>query len=60
MSCARARAVLDGRAAVAEGDVRAVASDVLRHRLGLRFEAEAQGLDADKIILQAIAHTKVE
>jgi MoxR-like ATPase len=60
MSCARARAVLDGRAAVAADDVRAVAGDVLRHRLGLRFEAEAQGLDADKIILQAIAHTKVE
>jgi MoxR-like ATPase len=60
MSCARARAVLDGRAAVAAADVDAVAGDVLRHRLGLRFEAEAQGLDADKIILQALAHTKVE
>jgi len=37
-----------------------VAPSVLRHRIGLRFEAEAQGLDADKIVAQAIAATSAE
>jgi MoxR-like ATPase len=60
MACGRARATLDGRPAVAVTDVTAVAKDVLRHRIGLRFEAEAQGLDADKIIAQAITGTSVE
>jgi MoxR-like ATPase len=60
MACGRARATLEGRTAVAVADVTAVAPDVLRHRIGLRFEAEAQGLDADKIIAQAITSTRVE
>jgi MoxR-like ATPase len=60
MACGRARALLDGRAAVAIADVTAAAPAVLRHRLGLRFEAEAQGLDADKIVAQAIAATPAE
>jgi len=60
MACGRARAVLQGRPAVAASDLDAVAKSVLRHRIGLRFEAEAQGLDADKIIAQAIADTAVE
>ena len=33
---------------------------VLRHRLGLRFEAEAQGIDADKVVAQSIQATPVE
>jgi MoxR-like ATPase len=60
MACARAFALLDGRAAVAVSDITASASSVLRHRIGLRFEAEAQGLDADKIVAQAVAATPVE
>src|SRR6185369_5649060 len=60
MACGRARAVLEGRPAVAVADIRAVALDVLRHRIGLRFEAEAQGLDTDKIVAQAISATTVE
>ncbi len=60
MACGRARALLDGRAAVAVADVIRAAPSVLRHRIGLRFEAEAQGLDADKIVSQAIAATPVE
>jgi MoxR-like ATPase len=60
MACGRARALVDGRAAVAIADVKAVAPAVLRHRIGLRFEAEAQGLDAEKIVAQAIASTPVE
>ncbi|APR75380.1 Methanol dehydrogenase regulator [Minicystis rosea] len=60
MGCGRAKALLDGRAALAIDDVKAVAPSVLRHRIGLRFEAEAQGLDADKIVAQAITSTTAE
>ena len=60
MACGRARALLEGRVAVAVADIKAAALDVLRHRIGLRFEAEAQGLDTDKIIAQAISATSVE
>jgi MoxR-like ATPase len=60
MACARARALLDGRPAVAASDLVTAAPAVLRHRIGLRFEAEAQGLSADKIVASAIAATPVE
>ncbi|MBI2895298.1 MAG: MoxR family ATPase [Deltaproteobacteria bacterium] len=60
MACGRVKALLDGRAAVAIEDVRRVAPDVLRHRVVLGFEAEAQGLDADEIVAQAVASTPVE
>jgi MoxR-like ATPase len=60
MACARARALLDGRPAVGAADVVTAAPAVLRHRIGLRFEAEAQGLSADKIVASAIQATPVE
>jgi MoxR-like ATPase len=60
MACGRARALLDGRAAVAASDVTAAAPDVLRHRVGLRFEAEAQGVGADQLIAQIVTETSVE
>ncbi len=60
MACGRARALLEGRAAVAVADVTKIAPDVLRHRIGLRFEAEALGLDAEKIVAAAIESTPVE
>src|SRR2546426_7810959 len=44
---AKARALLDGRPAAAPDDIRAVALPVLRHRLVLNFQAEADGIDAD-------------
>ncbi|MEQ1634446.1 MAG: MoxR family ATPase, partial [Planctomycetota bacterium] len=46
----RARAFLDGRGYVTPKDVKRVAMDVLRHRVVTTFEAEAQGLDADRIV----------
>ncbi len=49
-SCARAHAWLDGRDYVSPGDVQAIVYDVLRHRLLLSFEAEADGVTADMII----------
>ena len=48
--CARAHAWLEQRDFVTPDDVQAVAHDCLRHRLILSYEAEADGLDADKAI----------
>lgn len=48
--CARAHAWLNARDYVSPDDVRAVAHDVLRHRLILSFEAEANGVNADQVI----------
>ena len=47
---ARAHAWLAGRDYVTPEDVHAVAQDVLRHRVVLTFEAEADGVDADSLI----------
>jgi MoxR-like ATPase len=47
---AKARALLDGRSVAAPGDVRAVALPVLRHRVLLNFQAEADGVDADEVV----------
>jgi len=52
---AKARALLDGRPAAAPDDVRAVALPVLRHRLVLNFQAEADGIDADHVVGQLLA-----
>ncbi len=48
--CSRALAWLNGRDFVTPDDVRAVAHDVLRHRLILSFEAEAGGVTANQVI----------
>ncbi len=47
---ARAHAWLAGRDFVGPEDIQAVAPDVLRHRLVLSFEAEADGVDSNTII----------
>ena len=46
----KARALLEGRSVVAVDDVRAVALPVLRHRILLNFQAEADGVDADRVV----------
>lgn len=48
--CARAHAWLAGRDFVSPEDIQAVLPDVLRHRLILSFEAEAAGIDQDRVI----------
>ncbi len=48
--CARAHAWLANRDFVSPDDVQAVAADVLRHRLILSFEAEANGVSTDRVI----------
>jgi MoxR-like ATPase len=47
---AKARALVDGRSVAALDDVRAVALPVLRQRILLNFQAEADGIDADQIV----------
>lgn len=47
---ARSYAFLRGRGYVVPEDVRAVAHDVMRHRIGLTYEAEANNISADEII----------
>jgi MoxR-like ATPase len=47
---ARAHALLAGRSHVAIEDIRAVAPSALRHRLGLTFEADAEGTTADRVV----------
>ncbi len=52
--CARAHAWLSGRDFVTPEDVRRVAGDVLRHRLILSFEAEADGVDGDRFVVELL------
>jgi MoxR-like ATPase len=55
---AKAHAFLDGRGYVTPDDVKAVAKDVMRHRVIITYEAEAEGLASDDIIdrvLQGVA-----
>jgi len=51
---AKALALLEHRSVVALEDVRAVALPVLRHRILVNFEAEADGVDADSIVSQLL------
>lgn len=48
--CGRAHAWLAGRDYVDPEDVRAIAPDVLRHRLGLTFEAQGEGVAPDRVV----------
>ena len=54
----KARAVLHGRPAVSLDDIRAVAAPVLRHRLLVNFQAEAEGLDAETIVGRLLDHVR--
>ncbi len=54
---AKARALLQGRYAVDLGDVVALAPAVLRHRLVMSFEAEAEGVRPDSLINKLIETT---
>ena len=51
---ARAHAYLRGRAYVVPEDVRALAPDVLRHRIVLTFEDEAEDLTTDDVVARVI------
>src|SRR5437868_2222595 len=56
---ARAHAFLRHRGFVTPEDVKAVAYDVLRHRVSLRYEAEAENLTSEKIIQKILEKIEV-
>lgn len=51
---ARAIAFLEGRSFVVPEDVQAIARDVLRHRLVLTFQAEAEQIDSEAILTRLL------
>ena len=57
--CARAHAWLGGRDYVAPHDIQAIAHDVLRHRVLLSFDAEADGIDADRVVEALLSRVAV-
>jgi MoxR-like ATPase len=56
---ARAHAFLRDRAYVTPEDVRALAPDVLRHRIVLTFEAEAEDVTTDDVVTRVLAAVRV-
>jgi MoxR-like ATPase len=56
---ARGNAFLAGRGYVTPQDVKTIAPDVLRHRVLLTFEAEAEGLGSEDIVVRVLNHLKV-
>ncbi len=56
---ARAQAFLNRRGFVVPEDVRAVAKPVLRHRLGLTYEAEAENVSAEQIVDRLVDRVEV-
>ncbi|MDR2543630.1 MAG: MoxR family ATPase [Treponema sp.] len=57
--CSRILAMFEGRSFVTPEDVKTAAFPVLRHRIVLSYEAEAEGLDADTVIARILNHVPV-
>ena len=56
---ARSYAFIKRRGYVIPEDVRAVAHDVLRHRIGLTYEAEAMNMTSDEIVSKILNSVEV-
>ena len=56
---AKAQAFLAGRAYVTPQDVKSIGLDVLRHRVGVSYEAEAESITSEKIVEQIFAGLRV-
>ena len=56
---AKAQAYLNKRGFVVPDDVISISKDVLRHRIGLTYEAEAEGLNTENIIDEVLKQVKV-
>jgi MoxR-like ATPase len=56
---AKSHAVIEGRDYVTPGDVKAVAEDVLSHRVILAPEARTAGIDAADSIREALERTAI-
>jgi len=57
--CCRIYAMFEGRQFVSPEDVKMTALPVLRHRIVLSYEAEAEGMDADTVIARILNHVPV-
>ncbi len=57
--CAKIKALFDGREFVMPEDVKAVAHDVLRHRIVLNYEAESDGVTSENIIGSILNYVQV-
>lgn len=57
--CARAHAWLHGRDYVTPEDIHAIAADVLRHRVLLSYQAEAEGVTPDQFIAELLRYIAV-
>jgi MoxR-like ATPase len=57
--CARAYAWLQGRDQVLPDDVKAIAHPVLRHRITLSYEANADGVSANTVLDELLRHVAV-
>lgn len=55
----KAMAYLNKRGYVLPEDVRSIAADVLRHRIGLTYEAEAENISIEEVIRQVLNAVKV-
>ena len=58
-ACARAHAYLRGRGYVVPEDVKAIAPDVLRHRILTSYEAEAEEVTPDDIVRRVLKAVRV-
>ena len=56
---ARAHAFIRRRGYVTPEDVKAVGADVLRHRIAISYEAEAEEVDSDEIVRRLFDHVEV-
>ena len=56
---AKAQAFLRRRGYVIPEDIRTVTAEVLRHRLGLTYEAEAESVTADDLVTRLIDRIEV-
>jgi MoxR-like ATPase len=56
---AKAHALMSGRTYISPHDVKTIAHDVLRHRVLVSFEAEAQGKTADHVVEQILENVAV-
>jgi MoxR-like ATPase len=59
ISSARAHAFLQGRGFVTPEDIKQIAPDVLRHRVIVTYEAEAENISSDHIVRRILNHTDV-
>jgi MoxR-like ATPase len=56
---AQALALLEGRPYVLPEDVKHIAPDVLRHRIHVSYEAEAEGVDGEEVARRILEQVRV-